>query len=239
MLTKKNRIWAVVALLTGVIGFSSCLKNDNNFTNPRPQAQILFLGSSTSTAPANFFDNDQKITDSLINFNFYARYAVYGGLHKFDLKKQGGDSLIASTTFDFDSTQYYTYLIWNKAPVRTSIIKTDQTNYSRDKIGIRFLNLSENAGAVDVYVGSEKIDSNRTYFNGDVSSASIFKPYSPFSVNNTVTIKAAGTTTELANNNSLRTGYFTQGNFYTIYLVGVKGSTGTDKLQVNSMQSLY
>ena len=241
MLTKKNRVWAVVALLTGIIGLSSCLKNDNNYTPPRPQAQISILGSSTSMIPGIFYDNDQKVTETEFNFNFYARYAVYGGLHKFDLKKKGGDSLMTTTTYNFDSTQYYTYLIWDKAPIRSAIIKTDQSNYSRDKIGIRFFNLSANAGPVDVYIGTEKIDSNRVYFDGNVSSASAFKLFNSFSVNNAISIKEAGTSTVLATASStdLRVGSFNAGNFYTIYIVGVKGSTGTDKLVTNAIFSLY
>ncbi|MET3880093.1 DUF4397 domain-containing protein [Chitinophaga sp. OAE865] len=241
MLTKKNRVWAVVALLTGIIGFSSCLKNDNNYTPQRPQAQIAILGSSTSMIPGIFYDNDQKVTETEFNYNFYARYAVYGGLHKFDLKKKGGDSLFTSTTYNFDSTQYYTYLIWDKAPVRSAIIKTDQSNYSRDKIGIRFLNLSQNAGPVDVYIGAEKIDSNRVYFDGNVSAASAFKLYSSFSTGSSISIKEAGTTNELAkvSGADLRIGNFNTGYYYTIYLMGVKGSSGTDKLVTNAIFSLY
>lgn len=242
MLTKKNRVWAVVALLTGIIGLSSCLKNDNNYTPPRQQAQVAILSSSAGMLPGTFFDNDQKVTDKDFVYNFTASYAVFGGPHKFDLKKKGGDSLLTSTTFNFDSTQFYTYLIWNKNPIRSTIIKVDQSNYSRDKIGIRILNLSENAGPIDVYIGQEKIDSNRIYFNGDASGASVFKLYNSFSANNSLVIKEAGTNTTLTSvsgPSDLKVGQFSAGNFYTIYLMGTKGSSGADKLVGNAMYSLY
>jgi len=250
MLTKKNRVWAVVALLTGVIGFSSCLKNDGNVTPQRPMAQIIIKNASTSAlsvAPI-FYDNDQKISDSTIKFDFIARYSVYGGPHKFDLKKKGADSLIATTgIYNIDSTQYYTYLTWGTNPVVSALIKTDQTNYSTSKIGIRFLNLSANAGPVDVYIGSEngeKIDSNRTSFTqSQIGSASTFTLFSNFSINNQITITEAGTKNKIANISlSSQTSGVTSlvpGNFYTIYLAGTKGSTGADKPVVNAFYSLY
>ncbi|MBS0027441.1 DUF4397 domain-containing protein [Chitinophaga sp. 22321] len=250
MLTKKNRVWAVVALLTGVIGFSSCLKNDSNITPQRPMAQIIIKNASTtalSVAPI-FYDNDQKISDSTIKFDFIARYSVYGGPHKFDLKKKGADSLISTTgIYNIDSTQYYTYLTWGTNPVVSALIKTDQTNYTTSKIGIRFLNLSANAGPVDVYIGSEngeKIDSNRTPFTqSQIGGASTFQLFSNFSINNQITITEAGTKTKIANISlsSQTSGVtsFVPGNFYTIYLAGTKGSNGADKPVVNAFYSLY
>jgi hypothetical protein len=250
MLTKKNRVWAAAALLTVVVGFTSCLKNDNNVTPQRPMAQIVIQNVSTSAlaVPPIFYDNDQKISDSTIRFNFLARYSVYGGAHKFDLKKKGGDSLITTTNiFNFDSTQYYTYLTWGNGPVLSAIIKTDQTNYNSSKIGIRFLNLSANAGPVDVYIGSEngeKIDSNRvTFSQSEIGSSSSFKLFNSFSINNKITITQSGTKTVIANV-TLQSGVtqvpsFSPGIFYTIYLAGNKGSTGADKPLVNAFYSLY
>lgn len=252
MLTKKNRVWAVVALLTGVIGFSSCLKNDNNVTPQRPMAQIVIKNASTSAlSVAPFlFDNDQKVAEDTIKFNITATYAVYGGPHKFDLKKKAGDSLIATTgIYNLDSTQYYTYLTWGTSPVVSAFIKTDQSNYSTSKIGLRFLNLSPDAGPVDVYIGDEngqKIDSNRTTFTqSQIGSASTFQQFSSFSVNNRITVTQAGTKTVIANftlpgaTKNLIPTSFAPGNFYTIYLAGNKGSTGVDKVFVSAFYSLY
>ena len=242
MLTKKNRVWAVVALLTVAIGFSSCLKNDSNITPTRPQAQIWFLNVSTNPVPATFYDNDQKISadTTSIDFNFYSKYAAYGGTHKFDLKKQGGDSLIVSNISTYDSTSYYTFLTYDN-PVKAVAIPTNTENYDQTKIGIRFLNLSPDAGPVDVYIGSEKIDSNRNYMStGELMSATTFKLFSSFSINNTVTIKAAGSDVVLANSTDLLVGSFTQSYFYTIYLAGLKATTtGPTKLLVNAFPSLY
>jgi hypothetical protein len=240
MLIKKNRVWAVVALLAAVTGFSSCLKNDSNVTPTRPQAQNRFMNLSTSTVPATFYDNDVKVSDSIIDFNFYSRYAVYGGAHKFELRKQGGDSVIVNNISTYDSTGYYTFLMYDN-PVKAIAIPTSTENYDQTKIGIRFLNLSPDAGPVDVYIGSEKIDSNRTYMStGELMSASTFKLFSSFSINNTVTIKAAGTDDVLANSTDLPVTSFTQGNFYTIYLAGLKAHpSGSDKLLVNAFYSLY
>ncbi|RFS20600.1 DUF4397 domain-containing protein [Chitinophaga silvatica] len=240
MLTKKNRVWGIVALLTIAIGFSSCLKNKNDFTPSRPMASIWFMNVSNIAVDPQFYDNDQKVSDSTIYYNFYSRYYVYGGLHKFELRKKGSDSVIVTNTTNYDSTAYYNFLIFGSTPVRALAVKSDFTGVDLNKINIRFLNLSQDAGPVDVYVGNEKIDSNRTMLQNPTSEESTrFKQFTNFSINDRVTIKAAGTETVLANSASLSVGYLNYGAVYTIYLYGSKASTGTDKLGVNAFLSYW
>lgn len=243
MLTKKNRVWAAVALLTGVAGFSSCLKSNNNYTPPRAQAQITVLNVSNSPVFASFYDNDQKISNDTTNVTFssYYRYAVYGGLHKFDLKNKKGDSVITSVTTNYDSTAFYTYIAMGN-PVKSVVIQSDFTSADGNKINIRCLNLSNGTDKVDFYVGSEKIDSNRNPMGlSDLYAATKFVQFSNFSVNNMVTIKRAGTNETLATANStqLRVGSLNTGNVYTIYYAGNSGSTGIDKPLVNAFYSYY
>jgi hypothetical protein len=244
MLTKKNRVWAAAALLTVVGGLTSCLKNNNTITNSRTLAQIWVLNTSNSTTPATFYDNGQKISgDTAVNFNFYSRYGVYSGTHTFQLKKMGGDSLITSTSpVTFDSSYYYTYIIFNN-PVQSIVTQNDLTTASQTKINIRCFNLSqpENpSDKVDFYVGTEKIDSNRaTMSMSELAYATKFTQFSNFSINNTVTVKKAGTNVELARNNSLIVGSFNAGNVYTIYYAGTFNSTGKDKPMVNAFPSYY
>jgi hypothetical protein len=244
MLTKKNRVWAAAALLTVVVGFTSCLKNDNNITPTRPKAQVWFLNVSNSTVPASFYDNGQKISNDTtsINFNFYSNYAVLGGGHTFELRKKGGDSVISSSFANYDSTSYYTFIMYSN-PVKSVTILSDLTSASSSKINIRCLNLSPNTDPsykVDFYVGSEKIDSNRTFMSvGELAYATKFKQFSNFSINNTVIIKKAGTNEELARNNQLLIGSFQTNQAYTIYFAGTPGSTGKDKLMVNAFPNVY
>jgi hypothetical protein len=165
---------------------------------------------------------------------------VYGGLHKFDLRKKGGDSLVVSNTTNYDSTSYYTYIAYGTSTVKSVTIKSDFTGSDLNKINIRFLHLSENAGPVDVYIGNEKIDSNRTLLQNPTSEQSTrFKQFNSFSVVDKVTIKAAGTETVLASNASLAIGSFRNNNVYTIYLTGTKGSQDKDKLAVNAYYSYW
>ncbi|MEC5146240.1 DUF4397 domain-containing protein [Chitinophaga sp. 212800010-3] len=244
MLIKKNRIWAVVALLTGVIGFSSCLKN-NNVTPQRPMARVLVFGVSNNAVPATFYDNNQKITgdNASVNFNFVGTYAVYGGDHIFELRKKGADSVITTTQYTFDSTSYYTYFIVNNNPVRSLVVKSDFSTADQQKINIRFLNLSTgNSDPVDFYIGTEKADSNRLPATmPDLASATSFAKYSSFSVNNSITVKKAGTDQTLAtvSGNDLKTGSLTVGNVYTVYYAGTTGSTGADKLMVNAVYNYW
>lgn len=242
MLTKKNRVWAVVALLTGVIGFSSCLKNDTNITPPRPMAQINVLNASTNPVAASFYDNGQRISNDTTNIglNFYARYAVYGGPHTFELRKKGGDSVINTNTTNYDSSSYYTYVIYDNNPVKSIAVLTDFKTADPAKINIRCLNLSPGATKVDFYVGNQKIDSNRAYMTGsELVTATRFAQFGSFSINNTITIKKAGTTEVLANNDKLRITSFNVNGVYTIYFTGIVGVTGANQPYVNAFYSYY
>jgi Domain of unknown function (DUF4397) len=243
MLTKKNRVWAIVALLTGVIGFSSCLKNNNDVTPQRPMAKIVIHNASLSalTVPSFLFDNDQIVANDTITFNFIASYSVYGGPHKFDLRKKAGDSTIATTgNVALDSTAYYTYLTWGTNPALSAFIKTDVSNFNQSKIGLRFLNLSPDAGPVDFYIGNEKVDSNRvTFSQSQLGNASSFTLFGNFSINNQITVKQAGTPTVIANitlplipNRGVTS--LVPGAFYTVYLAGLRNGTGASKAVVNA-----
>lgn len=244
MLTKKNRVWAIVALLTGVIGFSSCLKNNNDVTPQRPMARIVIHNASLSalTVPSFLFDNGQIVANDTIAFNFLATFQVYGGTHKFDLKKKAGDSTIASTgNVPLDSTAYYTYLTWGTNPALSAFIKTDVSNFNQSKIGLRFMNLSPNAGPVDFYIGNEKLDSNRTTFSqSQIGNASVFTLFTNFSINNQITVTEANDKTKVIANVTLPlipnrgvTG-LVPGAFYTVYLAGMRNGTGASKAIVNA-----
>ncbi|PSL48086.1 uncharacterized protein DUF4397 [Chitinophaga niastensis] len=237
MLTKKNRVWAVVALLTGVIGFSSCLKNDTISTPPRPQASIWFLNTSTNGIGLDFYDNGTKVTsNSAIGFNFQARYSVYGGPHNFTFKKAGADSLVLSTPdYPYDSTKFYTFLLYDN-PIKAATVYSDLSNYTQDKVYFRFLNLSKEAGLVDVFIGNTKVDSNRIFTPAFSSS---FSPLPSLNMNGVVTIKRAGKDSVLVSNNKLKVTSFQQGNVYTVYMAGKPGSPAGDSLMVDAFYSYY
>ncbi|MGO4288087.1 DUF4397 domain-containing protein [Chitinophaga sp. RAB17] len=246
MLTKKNRVWAAAALLTVVTGMTSCLKNDNNVTPQRQTAKVLVINVSNSAVPASFYDNGQKISKdgASIGFNFIAPYNALGGAHTFELKKLTGDSVIATSNATLDSNLYYTHVIFNN-PVKSITVLNDLASASQTKINIRCFNLSPAPAAdpgqkVDFYIGSEKVDSNRAYMSiGELASSTTFKQFSNFSVNNTVTIKKAGTNETLATNNKLTISAFSTGLVYTLYFAGTPGSTGTDKLITDAIPSYY
>lgn len=242
MLTKKNRVWGVVALLTVAIGFSSCLKSKNDVTPSRQVANISFLNVANIAVDPQFYDNGVKVADTVITYGFYSSYTVYGGSHNFELRKKGSDSSIVANNYVYDSTYFYTHVIYGggTGPVRSATIKSDFTGADLNKINIRFIHLSPDAGPVDVFVGTEKIESARNFFQSTTNEeATRFKQYASFSVNDKVVIKAAGTETILANNATLKQidNYFRIGRVYTIYLYGSKSSTGKDKIGVNAFYS--
>ncbi|WP_143307317.1 DUF4397 domain-containing protein [Chitinophaga vietnamensis] len=233
MLTKKNRAWAIVALFAGILGLSSCLKNDTNITPSRPQYWVWILNASTNGVNLDFYDNDTKITsNNPINFNFQSRWYGFGGNHTYLFTAAGKkDSVVTQTTYNFDSTSYYTYLIYDE-PAKGVVVYNDLTSAQNNKINFRFFNLSKDAGPVDVFIGTQKVDSNRTFAAGYFPTSFVQLPDN-LGQTDVITIKVAGKDSVLATNNNLSSlpGRMLQvGNVYTAYLAGSKSSTGATKL---------
>lgn len=246
MLTKKNRVWAAAALLTVVGGLTSCLKNNNDITPSRQTAKVLVLNVSNNTVPASFYDNGQKVSqdNATIGFGFLAPYKALGGAHTFELRKQGGDSVITTSNTSLDSNLYYTHVIFDK-PVKSITVLNDLKTADQSKINIRCFNLSPAPAAspndkVDFYIGTQKVDSNRAFMSvSELAYSTKFTQFTNFSINNVVYIKKAGTDVVLAMNNKLAISTFDVGGVYTIYFGGYPGSTGTDKLMVDAIPSFY
>jgi len=238
MATKTNRLWAVAALVVMGTSFSACLK-DVDTTPSRPIAAFAIINGIVSSSPVDFFDNTTtKPTASNLALGFGGNnYLVYGGVHQFSFTKSGTlTPILATTTNQFDSLNYYTLLTYgdsSSAVVRP--IKDDFSSASTSKLNIRFFNLSPNSPLVDLYIGDVKVDSNLAYIgNGAVSTA--FKALSSIGSGSVIKVKAAGTTASIAENT---TADLVSGQVYTIYLTGRKDSLGPLKPQVKYIKSYY
>lgn len=227
MVTKKNRIWAMLALVVAFAGLSSCLKN--NTTPQKPYTTLWFIGGVPTTYAADIYINDAKAAS---NFG----YAIAGGFtyenpgsFRVDFKKAGGDSLLATTTGIYDTLDYHTHILYGQSPIDVYTIDEAYTfdELSTEKSNVRFFNLSPDLGPVDFYINDTKVSSSRQNmdFLGGVYDS--FVPTDAGTV--TVRAKAAGTDTEIAVKTDVQLG---RGYPHTLFLVGLEGNTGDFKPKI-------
>lgn len=227
MVTMKNRIWAMLALVVAITGLSSCLKN--NTTPQKPYTTLVFFGGAPVAYAADILVNNTKAASNL-------KYTTAGGINvdpgslKVDFKKEGGDSLLATTTGSYDTLGYYTHILYGQAPLEVYTIdeRLPFSELSTEKSNIRFFNLSPDIGDVDLYINDTKISSNRTYrdFLGG-----IYDDFMPVDANTvTIRVKAAGADTEIAVKTDVQ---LAKGYPHTICLTGLSGETGDFKPNIS------
>nr|WP_295874495.1 DUF4397 domain-containing protein [uncultured Chitinophaga sp.] len=232
MLIKKNRVWAVAALLGGVIGFSSCLKQ----SDPTPQ-RMNYTGAIINGAylpsSLDIFNNGAKMNNGAYKTAASAPFLDLPGVHTFSFRNLNGTGL-DSVTQQFDSLKYYTIITYNDNTKKfvSQLIREDFSSLSTSKVNFRFLNLSPNAGPVDLYINSKKVLENQPF--------SISRPWNsvdPYNSTVEYYVTLPGSTTPLVKGTSRQTAGstnvpFQPGYAYTIYLAGAKDSTGDNKLQL-------
>lgn len=234
-----NRIWAVAALMAMVSGFTACLKTED-VKPSRPVAAFTLIQGIPTTSLLDFYDNSVKEADTVkVGFAGY-NHQAYRGLHLFELKRTGTATTIVSTppTIEYDSLNYYTLVAYgDSANPAFRVIKDDFTGLTTGAVNIRFLHLAPSISAVDVYLGTTKVDSNRIYEGGSMRTS--FSSITSVSGANSITIKKAGSDSVYATSSSASMSLST-GNVYTIFLTGVKGdSSSILKPKVGYIPSYY
>lgn len=224
MVTKKSRLWTLAALTVAVTGFSSCLKN----SNPEPQkpvTYVAFVNSLATTFGSDIFLDGTKITTKEIKFGEAAGQVFNPKSYKFDFKKYGADSLLATVTAVFDTSAYNTLILYGDKNDGAHIhrIRENWANPATDKANVRFFNLMPESPAVDLFIGGNKVFSSRQYEDFVTGQYDNFTA-TPEGSQVMVAKDAAGTEIAIDNNSVT----LVRGGFYNIYLQGVKGTTTGD-----------
>ncbi|MBV8252521.1 MAG: DUF4397 domain-containing protein [Chitinophaga sp.] len=237
MLTKKMRIGAIVMLIATTLGLTSCLKNNVNVANQRPTFWMMLANTSTYPGSINLYENGTKKNKTALTGPIGSAFGNYGGQYTYKVTDGTSDSVLTSSSAQLDSLKYYSLFIYGIKPIRSAIVSTDLSNYSATAVNFRFYNMSENAGPVDIFLGSNKVASN-VNFVGDSFDPSLQLLTNLVNVTS-ITVKKAGSDSVLATNNSLSVGSMTTGAVYTGYLTGNANSTGNDKLSTNVIYAAY
>jgi hypothetical protein len=181
----------------------------------------------------DIFNNGAKMNTNAYKTGASAPFPDVPGIHTYSFRNLNGTGL-DSVTQQFDSLRYYTIVTYNDNTKKfvSQLIREDFSSFSQSKVNFRFLNLSPNAGPVDLYINNKKVLDNQPFSVNNSWNA--VDPY-----NSTVEyyVTLPGSTTPLVKGTSRQTSGSTQvpfqpGYAYTIYLSGAKDSTGDNKLQL-------
>lgn len=227
MVTKKNRIWAMLALVVAITGLASCLKNES--TPQKPYTTLVFFSAVPVSYATDIWINNTKAAS---NFT----YATQGPLNvepgslKIDFKRNSGDSLLTSTTGFYDTLGYNTHFMYGLSPIEVYKINEAETfpDLSTTKSNIRFFHMSTDIGPVDFFINSNKINSSRQYRDFLSGMYDEFLPMDAGTV--TITVKAAGKDSTIVTRNdvTLATGYP-----HSIILTGLSAHTGDFKPKIS------
>ena len=235
-LTKWSASISAAALL--ILLFSSCKKDyyDNNYnnTNSTPAALVTFLQASPNQPTLDFDLDANKVNAIGVNFGDNIDYfRAFTGPRVANFYATGTTTKITSSNITLNANTYYTVILANKPASPEVLLLTDTlTQPTAGNANIRFINLSPDAGNVDLVLqGSVTLVANKAY-KGISSFAS-----TAARTNITLEVHKAGTSTILA---SIPNVYLYSGSVYTIYLQGLATPVGTtDKLAVGVIRNAY
>jgi hypothetical protein len=222
---------AFVAVLC-LLQFSSCLKDNNNYVAPPPTALLMVIqGSPDAPEEALFLDNN-RVNNPPFNYGDNIGYFnAYTGERNVILNDYNSGTRIASDTMRLNSNVAYSLFLANTYTKPDFILLTDSiAQPASGKATIRLVNVSPNAGSVDLSANSTKIITGKGYKG---SSAFITVDGG---TNYNFSILKTGTTTVLA---TLNTVSISTGSVYTIWLHGLASGTGTSVLKADIINNAY
>ncbi|WP_158826831.1 DUF4397 domain-containing protein [Mucilaginibacter lacusdianchii] len=204
--------------------FSSCLKNhDEEYVAPST-ANVWAINASPGSQPVDFYVDQNRAYSNIPYGSGLPDYLqVYTGKRTATFYASGTQQVIKSDTMTLKKDQYYSLFLTNlPSQAEFLLIRDSIARPATGKATIRLLNLSPNAGAVDLVIK----DGALLAFNKG------FKGYSPFvpvngNASYTLEIRQTGTSNVLA---SLSNVQLNSDALYTIWLQGVTGATDQTKL---------
>ena len=221
-----------------IFSLSGCSKKSDNVTLPgSTTSYYLFVNMETYVDSAALFLNNTQATGKINAGGFSNTYAPLPmGNYLPQVVEVSTDSVLATGTSSlFDSSSLYTVLLYNTSSTGALSVAKITDNFRKgpkDSSVYRFFNLSPDMPAVDFYLGTNKIQSNRTIADNITNtSLNAFQSYVPGAYN--LYAKKAGTDSLLVTLNNITlfpaTAYTfilqesktTGGNNFNIEILGV------------------
>lgn len=222
---KRAGMIGMVCLLAGLL--SSCLKDKNNNVELPLAALITVINASPDSQPLDFLLDQNMANPAPIRYGHILDYTrAYTGKRVASFYVSGSQQKIIADTINLDANKYYSLFLSNSVSTPDVTLLTDTLSKPASGMAvIRFINLSTNAGAVDLDIqGGAVLASNKAY-----KSFTAFMPVEGGKSMN-LEIKQAGTSTVLV---SLSNITLQSGAIYTIWLHGLTGATDQTKLALD------
>jgi hypothetical protein len=218
-----------VSLLS--ITLFSCLKDNNSYVTA-PTALLMVVQGSPDAPAEDLYLNNNRVTTQAFNYGDRVGYFnAYIGSRKIILNNYGTQTLIASDTATLNVNVAYSMFLANTYTKPDFVLLKDTiTQPASGKAAIRFVDVSPDAGAVDLIANSSVLVSNKSY-----KGSSSFVPVAG-DANYTFEVHKAGTATVLA---SLGSTAIKSGGVYTIWLHGLTAGSTTTKLSVDVIANAF
>jgi len=229
-----SKRWMACIGAVGLLSLlSSCLKTSNNTYYP-PVALVSFVQASPDEPQLDFFLDNNQINLNAVNYGDHFDYfKAYTGKRMANFYARNGMAKILSDSIHLKENYNYSLFLANKPTQPEIVLLTDTIKQPAvNNAGVRFVNLSPDAPAVDLVVtGGSKIVSNVGY-----KGYSAFLPITGNSGYN-FQIVQAGTSTVLA---TLTNVTLNSGSLYTIWFHGLATTTSTtDQLAASIYTNAY
>ncbi len=210
----------VLILLCLATIFTSCLKR--NEETPIPSISGLsIIHASPTIEKLDVYISQTKANSSDFSFTNKIDYLnAYSGSRQISIKKKDASAILKSENFVLKPQTGYSLFVIEKLDNIGFLFLTDTlTNPPAGKAKIRFVNLSPDAGALNLAIDG---------ISGDLVSDKLFKENSAFK-----TINPADRVTFLIKNKATGTVEATlanvkieKGNIYTLWAKGLKSASG-------------
>lgn len=211
----------VVALtLTSV--FSSCKKDKDQPAPQEKTAKLTIVHAAPGTPELSFFIDKLKANSKALTYATALDYiSVKTGKKEFNVTKKDGTESLVKGNFDLAADKSYSVFVADKTANALVFVSDDLTAPAADKAKIRFINLSPDAGTIDLAITgkTETLIAKRAFketsefINTDTGAEINFE------------IRANGTTTVLATLPKVK---IEKGKIYTIWAKGVKTTSTED-----------
>jgi len=200
---------------------SSCLKDHNTYIAPPTTALLM----ASADAPAeNLYLNADRVNAQPLNYEDYIGYFnAYTGKRQVILYNSTTSAQIVADSIHLNPNIVYTLFLANTYTHPDLILLTDSVPIPAiGKAAIRFVNVSPDAGTVDLATGSTTVLINGQPYKG----ASSFIPVTGDSLYN-FSFRVHGSSTVIASLNSVR---IHNNSVYTVWLRGLAAGSGTQKV---------
>ena len=218
-----------LCLVALVLFMASCLDDDDSQNQVTPVAYVSIYHASPNAPELDVIVDDRQV--NRLDFTDYTGYLnFYTGERNFRINPFNASNSLIDTTITFTDGAFYSVFIVNNLPnVETLAVRDSSDAPAEGKAKIRFINLSPDAGALDVTDGDSSLFQTRE-----------FKKPSHFievdAASSSFVLQKAGSSDELVTVSDIN---LRPGRFYTIIARGFANppSGNTNELSVEVIEN--